>query len=323
MKRFEYAVADTLDGAVAAHAAGWIPKAGGVDLIDRLAERIEPGERVVSIAPLGALRGITVDDSGVQIGALATLQTIGEHPALRAKLPAVAHAAAEAATPQVRAVATLGGNLCQRPRCWYFRAVDYPCFKKGGSTCYAVAGESAFHAVIGGGPCHIVHPSNVAPALVAAEAVAHVQGPAGRRAVPAGKLFVLPARRMDTEVDLRPGELITRVEVARPPVRSAYVEIRQKQSFDWPLASCAVADHGGGRWRVVLGAVAPVPWVSLDAERVLAGHSTVTPALASRAAKVALKGALPMKDNGWRVQLAEAAVARALLRAVARPGGGP
>ncbi|GAB4312071.1 MAG: xanthine dehydrogenase family protein subunit M [Candidatus Sumerlaeia bacterium] len=315
MKPFELAIADSLTGALTALTDGFKAKAGGIDLVDRLKERTEEAEKIVCVKAVKELSGgVREVESGVTIGALTTLRDLAASPLLRAKFPALADAAAHAATPQIRAVATVGGNLCQRPRCWYFRSLDFPCLKKRGATCYALEGENHYHALFGGGPCHIVHPSNIAPPLIGAGAEFVLHGPGGRRVVPAGEFFVLPSQSMYAENVLKSDELVSEIRIPRWPSRSAYVEFREKQSFDWPLAACA-AVHDGEKWNVVLGAAAPIPWRAAKAEALLRGAAHISPALAEQAADAALDGAQPMSQNAWRLKLVRAAVRRALLLA--------
>lgn len=318
MKAFDYAVAKNMKGALEAMQRGYHPKAAGIDLLDLLKERIAPTDKVVSLHKLSGLKGIREDEDGaLVIGALTTLQELADDARIQRDFKVLAHAAGDAATPQVRALATAGGNLCQRPRCWYFRSLEHPCLKRGGATCYAVDGENQFHAIMGGGPCHIVHPSNLAPALVALDARILISSGTETRTVEASRFFVPPSRNMYSENALEEGELVTEIRLPKKPVKSGYSELRQKQSFDWPMVSCSVAHLGGGNddWRVVLGFVAPVPWRSREAEQALAGAATVTEELAKTAADAALANAQPMSRNAWRVQVARAAVRRALLDA--------
>jgi len=313
MKAFDYAIARTPEAALAALGDGWKAKAGGIDLLDRLKERTETAEKLVSLQPLDGLRGIELADGGLSIGALTTLRELGSNALVLERFPALAHAANDAATPQIRAVATVGGNLCQRPRCWYFRNKEWECLKKGGGTCYAVDGENQFHSLFDEGPCHIVHPSNIAPALVAARAVLDVASVRGVRSIPLEEFFVPTSQKLDGENVLAADELILRVRVPKLPEKSAYVETRHKQSFDWALAACA-AVYLDGKWSVVMGAVASVPRRATKSEELL-GSSSIDAALAEKAADAALDGAKPMSKNAWRLKLARAVVRRALLKA--------
>jgi xanthine dehydrogenase YagS FAD-binding subunit len=224
------------------------------------------------------------------------------------------HAAAEAATPQIREVASVGGNICQRPRCWYFRNPEFHCLKKGGSTCFAVEGENRYHAIFGGGPSYIVHPSNVAPALVALDGIIVVRSAKGEpKKIKAADFFVLPEKKLMAENVLEPGQVVTEIILQSAPRQSATIELREKQSFDWPIAMSCVARMKDG-WRVCLGAVAPIPWLSQPAMEVL-GNKEITPDLAAAAGEAAAKDADPMTENEYKVQLVKVATKRALLTA--------
>ena len=295
--------------------------AGGVDMLDLLKQSIAAPDSLVNLKGLKGLDAIRSGDDGLRIGALVKLSAIADHPELRDRYTAIAHAAAEAATPQVRNLATAGGNLLQRPRCWYFRNPDINCLKKGGDTCYAVAGLNRYHSILGGGPSFIVHPSNLAPALVAFGASAKLVGPAGERTVALEEFFTLPKDDATRENVLKPGEILTEIVIPVPPpgARSVYLEAREKQTFDWPLVSVAAlvaVDHARvvREARIVMGAVAPVPWRSPEAERVLTG-SRLTSAIAVQAAESALKPATPMSGNAYKIPIATALVRRAILRA--------
>jgi len=314
VKPFHYIVPSTLDAALTEHGKGKaILKAGGIDLVDLMQERIETPPALLSIRKLPDLAYIREDGAGLRIGALTTLADMGRSDLLRAMFPGLAEAAGHAATPQVREQATLGGNLCQRPRCWYFRREEFPCLKKGGDTCYAARGENQYHAVFGGGPCHIVHPSNCAPPLVAADAEIVIRRAGGERTVKARDFFVLPRQDLMKENVLEPGEIIADVHIPHAPGQSATYELRERQSFDWPIASASVA-RVSGQWYVCLGAVAPVPWRSEAAEALL-GKQDVTEQLAADAGKAAAEGATPLEHNAHKVPLVRAAVKRALMKA--------
>jgi xanthine dehydrogenase YagS FAD-binding subunit len=298
--------------------------AGGVDLLDLLKLGLAAPDTVINLKQLPELRGIEVAPSGeLKLGALATLGDVGAHPEVRARFAAIAQAADQAATPQIRNLGTVAGNLLQRPRCWYFRNPLVNCLKKGGLRCYSVTGLNRYNAILGGGPSFIVHPSNLAPALVAFQASAQIVGPEGDRTVLLEKFFTPPSVDPRRENDLKPGEIITGVVVPAPAAdtRSAYLEAREKQSFDWPLAAAAVVldapARGGGKVRgarIVMGAVAPVPWRATAAEPALAG-AAVDPARARAAAQAALKGAVAMSENAYKIAIARVVVRRAILRA--------
>jgi xanthine dehydrogenase YagS FAD-binding subunit len=296
--------------------------AGGVDLLDLLKQKIVAPSSLVNLKGLGGMDVIESDgNGGVRIGALVKLREVAVSPILRQRYGAVAESAAQAATPQVRNLATVGGNLLQRPRCWYFRNPDVNCLKKGGERCYALGGLNRYHAILGGGPSFIVHPSNLAPALIAFGASVKLLGPGGERTIELEQFFTLPKIDPARENVLKPGEVLIEVTIPAPArgAGSAYIEAREKQSFDWPLVSVAaivVSDdaHRVRDVRVVMGAVAPIPWRSHQAETALRGAHLDT-AAAARAADAALKPAAPLSDNGYKVPIAKALIRRAILRA--------
>jgi xanthine dehydrogenase YagS FAD-binding subunit len=297
--------------------------AGGVDLLDLLKLELAAPATVVNLKHLPELQGIELAPTGeLRLGALATLHEVGAHPQVRERFTAIAEAADQAATPQLRNLGTVGGNLLQRPRCWYFRNPLVNCIKKGGLRCYSVSGLNRYNAILGGGPSYIVHPSNLAPALIAFQASAQIAGPNGDRSVPLEKFFTPPSVDPRRENDLRPGEIITRVIVPAPAAgtRSTYLEAREKQSFDWPLAAAAVVLDAPARGakvrdaRIVMGAVAPIPWRASDAENALAG-AAVDPARARAAGEAALKGAVALSENAYKIAIAKVIVRRAILRA--------
>src|SRR6266478_3214423 len=277
MNRFEVIAPADLGSASRLMAEdGHVALAGGVDVLDLAKQNILAPIALVNLKGLKELSGIEVRASGeLRLGATVKLSEIAENPVVRAKFAAIAQAAGEAATPQIRNLGTVGGNILQRPRCWYFRNPDVNCLKKGGDTCYSIGGLNRYHAILGGGPSYIVHPSNLAPALVAFRANARIVGPSGERVVELEKFFALPTVDPKRENLLRTGEIITEVIVPAPAAntRSVYIEAREKQSFDWPLVSAAVViERAPGAKsirdaRVVMGAVAPVPWRSVEAEQ--------------------------------------------------------
>ena len=315
MKPFDYLVAEQLDPALAELANGKTAlKAGGVDLLDLMKERVETPDVVLSIGGIDELRYIREEGDGVHIGCLTTLADVGRSELLRSKYTTLHTAAADAATPQIRERATVGGNICQRPQCWYFRKREFNCLKKGGPTCFAVEGENRYHAIFGGGPSYIVHPSNVAPALVALDGVMVVRSAdAEPQRIKAADFFVLPEDSLLKENVLKPGQVVTEIILPAAPTASATVELREKQSFDWPLVMACVA-RIQNHWRVCLGAVAPIPWLSQPAMDVLGGRD-VTPELAAAAGEAAAKDADPMTENEYKVQLVKVATKRALLAA--------
>jgi xanthine dehydrogenase YagS FAD-binding subunit len=296
----------------------FLPLAGGMDLLGLMKDYIAQPERVVNVKNLDR----TIRKSpggGLRIGAAVTLADLIADTAARRMYPALAQAAEEVGTPQIRNLGTIGGNLNQRPRCWYFRNEEFDCLKKGGPRCFAVDGENQYHAIFGDGPCHIVHPSSLAPAMVALDARFRIAGPAGEREVAAGEYFLMPDRNLFGETVLAPNELLTHVLLPPPgAAKSATYEVRYKQSHDWPLATASVVlsmnGQNVGAARIVMGSVAPVPWRASAAEAALNGRR-VTEETAMAAADAAVMGARPMSGNGYKVQIARTAVKRAIMKA--------
>jgi xanthine dehydrogenase YagS FAD-binding subunit len=296
----------------------FLPLAGGMDLLALMKDYIAQPERLVNVKGLDRTIART-PDGGLRIGAAVTLTQLAENVDARRMYPAMTDAAGEVGTPQIRNVGTVGGNINQRPRCWYFRNEEFPCLKKGGSTCYAVDGENQYHAIFGDGPCHIVHPSSLAVPAVALNARFRVVGPAGERLVEAGEYFQMPDRNLFGETVLAPNELLTHVMLPAPRAsRTATYEVRFKQSHDWPLAFASVALTMSGDMvrgaRIVMGAVAPIPWRSAAAEAALTGKRLSEEA-AMTAADAAVQGAKPMTLNSYKVQIARTAVKRAIMKA--------
>ena len=310
---FAYAPVRSLDQAIDALATpGARLHAGGTDLLGCLRDGVFGAEKLVSLARVPGLAGIRESSGGgLALGAMTTLAEIAASELVRARCPGLAAAAESAASPQLRHQGTLGGNLCQRPRCWYFRG-DFHCLKKGGDTCYAEGGENRYHAIFGGGPCYIVHPSDTAPMLVALGAEAIVAGPRGERGIALADFFRPPSENLAGETALAAGEIVTEVRVPGPASWvSSYRKVRERGAWDFALTSVALAARLEGRRvadvRVVLGGVAPIPWRVTRAEEVLRGQE-LTPQLARAAGEAAAEGAEPMEQNGYKVALVRGAV---------------
>lgn len=318
MPGFSYVRAKSLEDAVRQLASpGARLHAGGTDLISSLRDGIITADKLVSISGLSGLRGIrTMPDGRLRIGALTTVAEIAGDSSIQKGYPALSQAAAAVGSPQLRNQGTIGGNLCQRPRCWYFRG-DFKCARKGGDRCYAAEGENQRHCIFGGEVCFMVHPSDTAPALVAIDAVLRIAGPKGRKEVPAEKFFVLPAQDVTRETILEPGEIVA--EIALPPpisgVRGGYYKARARAAWDFALVGVASALQLEGdtikRARLALAGVAPVPWRIPAAEKELLGKklesSTIT-----RAAAAAVAEAEPLSGNRYKVALLRGAVEEAL-----------
>jgi xanthine dehydrogenase YagS FAD-binding subunit len=319
MNRFELAQATSTAQAreLLAEKAGGVLKAGGIDLLDHLKEHLLEPPRVVDLKTIPGLDKIAAEpDGSLRIGPLATLAKVAAHQAVQKTHPALARACGEAASPQIRNVATIGGNVLQRPRCWYYRLESYKCLKKGGDVCYAVGGENRYHVIFGGGPSYAPHPSNAAVALVAYGASFVLEGKKGPRTVAAEEFFVPPAKDPERENSIAPDEVLTEIRIpSAAGVKSAYLEIRERAAFDWPLVAAAIALKADGgvvkEARVVLGAVAPVPWRSTRTEQALAGKK-LDDATIVAAARAATVGAQPLSDNGYKVGLVQTLVRRML-----------
>jgi xanthine dehydrogenase YagS FAD-binding subunit len=319
LKRFGYVHAASEAQAVAAltpERNRVVPIAGGVDLLSLMKDFIVSPDRVVSVKDLDA--AISTSEGGLRIGAAARLADLAEHPTVRRLYPALATAADEIGTLQIRHQGTVGGNLMQRPRCWYFRNEEFHCLKKGGSRCHAVEGENKYHAIFGDGPCHIVHPSSLAVAFGAYAARIRVLGPGGSREIDVLEFFQQPSANLYGETMLQANEIVTHVLLPAPLTRSATYSVRARQSGDWPLAmasvNLALDNEKVLAARIVLGAVAPTPWRVPAAERVLIGRQ-IDEASAADAALTAVAGARALSANGYKIQLARTAVKRSILKA--------
>ena len=302
------------------------PIAGGQDLLTTMKDYTSRPVRLVNLKNLSGLNSITLNAKGLTIGALVTLTELEEHAGVRKSFPGLAEAAHSIATPQIRNLGTVGGNLCQRPRCWYFRLEEVICLKKGGSECYAASGESKYNAIIGGGPSFIVHPSDLAPMLVALGATVSVTGATGKRVIPLDKFFTLPTEGdIRRENVLKNDDIITQINVPASPLaaRSTYLKFKERESLDFALASAAVALRLGPNQtvresRIVLGGVAPIPWRVPAAEKFLVGKK-LTPEVLAETAKIALAEAKPLEKNAYKVPLTQTLVRRALAKAANVP----
>ncbi len=323
MNRFAMLMPRELDEAVAVMGRKDLSlnvlKAGGIDLLDHFKEGLAAPTVLTNLHSVKDAEVRRVGASSA--GALATLAEIGASDAIQKSAPAIAQAAGAAATPQIRNVATIGGNLLQRPRCWYYRNQQFDCLKKGGHMCYAVEGENRYHAIFGPGPCHIVHPSNLAPALSVCEGTVTTRSashPQGGRTLWMADLFAMPERNLRAEHVLEPDEVVVKIEWKAAP-NSAQYEIREKQSFDWPLVMVAAAlefdTPGGGlvtKARLCAGAVAPIPWRLTAVEEALVGVNVNNEDLLREVCAKATQGATPMTDNAYKLQLLRVATHRAV-----------
>ena len=316
MKAFEHARPESIEAAISLLSDDREETAllaGGTDLITVMRERITEPDRLVNLKFISGLDSIEfVDGPGgavAQIGPLVTLDRLDRDPEVAARLPVLSDAAGEAASPQIRNQGTIGGNLCQKSRCPYYRDPALFCYKRGGLFCYAEDGDNRYHALFGGGPSFTVHPSDLAPALVALGATLVLEGPGGRREVSAEEFHVLPIDDPTQDNVLGPKEIITRIDVpVPPPDRSAstYLKSSLRGSWDFALVSVAVAtEQQGGKTthaRIVLGGVAPKPWRVPEAEKILLGKP-LDDSTAAAAAEAALEGAQPLSGNAYKIPL--------------------
>jgi len=320
MKDFQWTEPQTVEQALA-----WLAKAngkavlmaGGTDLFTEIKEGVVEPDLVIDLRPIPGLASIQKDKEGVRIGALATVASIAADPMIKQDFPGLSEAAGSLATPQLRNIGTLGGNLCQRPRCWYYRDSQMVCRKKGGSQCFAVKGRNKYHAIFGGGICHIVYPSDLAPMLIALGAQITISSPRGDRSLPLAEFYALPAKNVRRENVLAADEILREVRIppAKKGTRSAYVKLKERETWDFALVSAAVrgTESGGGLddVAIVLGGVAPIPWRLGRTESSLKGKKLSAP-LVKEALRADLQEARPLEENGYKIDLIQAAVSRAL-----------
>lgn len=329
MEAFAYAHPTTKQQALGMLGPDWDSAAvlaGGTDLISLMKEHVVIPKRVVSIRGVREWTGISATPQGLRIGALATFQDLLDHPTLKEHLSSLTIAAAGVSSPQIRNMGTIGGDLCQRPRCWYFRNGYGLLARDPAGKALVPEGENRYHAIFGNsGPAYFVNPSSLAPALIALGASVKIAGPQGEREAKLAEFFMIPKSDREHENILRPNEIVTEILIpadAHNTVNSTY-EVRQKEALDWPLATASVALQMDGdkvrTAKIVLGHVAPVPWPAEVASQSLAGKS-ITTETAAAAGDAAVQGAKPLSQNSYKVQLARVAVKRALLAAVRSQG---
>ncbi|HYI94726.1 MAG TPA: xanthine dehydrogenase family protein subunit M [Bryobacteraceae bacterium] len=323
MLNFEYASPSSLKEATALLGASWADAqvlAGGTDLISLMKDYIESPKRVVNIKNIKELGGISSSKGGLRIGALVTFDELAANAAVRTQFPSLASAVRGVTSPQIRNMGTVGGDLCQRPRCWYYRTGNGLLGMKDGKS-LVPTGENRYHAIFGEGPAYFVSPSSLGPALIALGAKAKLVSTTGTREVDIAKFFVAPANDTSREIALAPNEILTEIVIPAAATKNATYEVREKDALDWPLATASVALKMKGdaveSAQVVLGHVAATPYVATQAAEMLAGK-TITEDVAEAVGKAAVAGAKPLSDNAYKVQLAKVAVKRALLEAAGK-----
>ena len=295
---------------------------GGSDLLGMVKEHIAAPDVLVNLKTIKGLDQVKSSNGVTAIGGLITLDALSRNDVVRRQYAVLAEAAETVATPQIRNVGTLAGNVCQRPWCWYLRN-GFPCYKNGGNTCFSFGGENQFHAIFGGGPSYIVHPSDTAVALLALDARFRIVGPSGERVLPAADFFALPQQNPGRENVLAPEEALAEIQLPAPRAgtRSTYHKIMDREAWTHAVVSAAIVlemDKDVCRTaRVALGGVAPIPWRLPQVEQMLAGQK-ITESLAAKAAETALEGAKPLAKNAYKVPLTKGVVRRTLLGLASR-----
>jgi len=321
MKNFEYLQPKTIEEASQQLGNDWstsLPFAGGADLLGLVKDRVESPEKLVNLKSLQGMGNIEyTPGKGLRLGALVKISQIAADARIKAKYPVLAQAALEVGSPQLRNVGTLGGNLCQRPRCWYFRG-DFHCLRKGGDMCYAVDGENKYHCIVGGGPCFIVHPSDTAVALLALNAKVTMAAGKKTRQIPLKDFFVLPEVDVTRENVLKPGEIVTEVTVPDlpPGSKSAYLKFTERDVWDFAVVSVAAVIQKSGSLiragRVAFGGVAPVPWLEEKISSSLTGLMFDEKKITDLAGKV-FADATPLEKNAYKIPLASNLLKRMLI----------
>ena len=322
MQAFEYAAPDSVKGAfdlLSSTAGETDILAGGTDLLSLMKQRIHTPKRLVSLRNLADLHGISSSEEGLRIGALVTIDELLANPQVRSQYPSLAQAADGIVGGQMRSMGTVGGELCQRPRCWYFRNGFGLLGQDSSGKSLVPNGENQYHAILGNkGPAYFVSASSLAPALIALDASVSIASPGGNRELAVEKLFHIPANGNERELSLQPNEILTGITIPGGNSANAAYEVRQRNLMDWPLAAAAVSIKMSGSnvesARVVLGHVAPTPWRAPEAEQSLKGKA-INEETAAAAGEAAVAAATPLSMNKHKVRLASVSVKRAILRA--------
>jgi xanthine dehydrogenase YagS FAD-binding subunit len=316
MKNFEYIYPKTIESipAILSDTRGQsLLYAGGTDALARIKEGVDSPKQIVNLKSVKDLTKIEEASDGLHIGAGTLLADIAENNSVQ-KYPGLLEAAQSVGTPQLRNMGTLGGNLCQRPRCWYYRSRHFPCARKEGDICFAVDGRNKYHAILGGDACFIVHPSDLAPMLIALDAKVKILGPNGEREIPLDELFILPSQDILKETVLNPQELITQVIVPPPSGKSHYLKFRERKSIDFALVSVALSANISGKnvsnVIIVLGGVAPKPWRAKKAENALEGKEASNYNV-EQAAAAEMEDAVALEQNEYKVVLTKNLIRKA------------
>jgi xanthine dehydrogenase YagS FAD-binding subunit len=295
--------------------------AGGTDLLDEIKNEIIEPEVIIDLNAIPNLAYIKSTDKGMRIGALTKVAELADNPQVMKDYPVLHEAALSLATPQLRNVGTVGGNVCQRPRCWYYRDPQVKCRKKGGSRCYALKGKNRYHAIFGGGICHIVYPSDLAPALISLGSEVTISTIKGDKTMPLDEFYALPKANVRKENILKPNELVKEIRIPPPKkgAKSTYFKMKERGTWDFAVVSVAVnGTISGGVFKdikIIMGGVAPIPWRLDKAEKLIKGKRT-TEKIVQEAAKIAMAEAKPMTENAYKKDIAEVIVAKTIMSLV-------
>ncbi|MFB0565108.1 MAG: xanthine dehydrogenase family protein subunit M [Candidatus Aminicenantaceae bacterium] len=321
MKNFKIAEPQTIDqltSILSEKKERYYLMAGGTDLLGEIKDEIIQPDVIVDLKSITNLSYIKKEKDGVRIGALTSVAEVAENKLIKQVFPGLHEAANAVATPQLRNMGTVGGNLCQRPRCWYYRDPQVRCRKKGGSECFALRGRNKYHAIFGGGLCYIVFPSDLAPALISLDAKVTINAPAREKTMPLEDFYVLPRVNVRKENILDSDEVVR--EVIIPPAtsgeKSTYYKLKERGAWDFALLSAAVNGIVSGNVfrdiKIVLGGVAPVPWRLKKAEQVIRGKS-ISEDLLKQAVREALNDAKPLEENEYKKELLQVVLSRAVM----------
>jgi xanthine dehydrogenase YagS FAD-binding subunit len=328
MNRFSFVNCTSVENALSSIKPNAVFKAGGTDLLDRMKQGLEAPELLVGLSNIASLKGVRDEENAVVLGPMTTLTEIAEHPLLRTRYTVLSDAASCTATPQVRNLATVGGNLLQRSSCWYYRSNDFQCLKKGGDRCFALNGLNQYHAIFDNGVCPVVTASTMAVTLHALNASVELTSSEAKRVVAVRDLYISPERDVRRETVMAANELLTAIKVPRPvdETHSAYQMYGEKVSFDRAIADAAVVLEMRGnlcrRAVIVMGAASPTPRRATQAEKLLEGKP-ITEKSARAAGEAAMEGAAPLSRNGYKLQLFPVAIYRTILLAAGMTGRDP
>lgn len=324
MKKFKIAQPQSLKQAsslLSEKKNGYSIMAGGTDLLDEIKSGVVTPEVVVDLASIPDLSYIKETGSHILVGAMTRVEEMAENAVIQEKFPGLREAALSLATPQLRNVGTVGGNLCQRPRCWYYRDPEAVCRKKGGSRCFAFRGRNRYHAIFGGGVCFIVYPSDLAPSLISLDAEAVISGPDGDKTLPLEEFYILPQVNVRRENILEEGQILKEIRIPLPKngAKNTYYKMKERETWDFAIVSAAINGFvSEGTFReikIVLGGVAPIPWRLQKAEDFIKGKK-VTEQVLRQAAKEALQDAAPLEENAYKLDMVEAVLCTAILSMV-------